>query len=115
MARRGGRLGDYLAVDDYTGFTCFASELRLDYNGAYAKKPLNRNLQEIASPINDPVPLPFYRPSNYEVTPNCVGATAPTYIGTTTVPTRNNNIAAQVLVLDPSIPDMEIGCSFIIR
>lgn len=115
MARRNGRKGDWLATDDYTGFTRYASELRKDYWGAYAVKPLLRNLQEIASPLNDPRPVPFYRGPNYEFTAPCIGEIAPTYVGDTTVRTSLSNMAAQVLNLNPGIGQMVIGCTFVVR
>ncbi len=115
MARRQGRKGDYLATDDYTGVTHFASELQRDYWGSYAKSPLQRNLQEISSPLNDPQPVPMFRGSTYETYgTECVGAVAPFYIGTTNIPTNPNNAAFQALTLKPGIGQMEVGCSFII-
>lgn len=115
MGRRNGRKGDYLATDDYTGFTCYASELRRDYWGNYARKPLKRNLQEIASPLDDPAPVPFFRGSDYESTYPNVGYLAPQFVGNTTVKTNPNNAAFQALSLDPAIPDMAIGTSFVVR
>jgi len=112
MARRGQRKGDWLAADDYTGYTRYASKLRKDFWGAYAEKPLKRNLQEIATPLSDPRPVPFFRGANYEITPTCVAETAPLYVGNTTVPTNPNNMAFQVLNLDPGLGDMSIGCTF---
>lgn len=113
--RRRGKPGDYLATDDYTGFTSYASQLKRDYWGQYARRPLLRNLQEIATPLDDPQPVPFYRGPSYEVTQACAGSTAPAYVGLTNVPTNPNNMAFQVLDLDPSIPNMEVGCTFIVR
>lgn len=115
MARRNGRAGDWLATDDYTGFTVYASKLKRDYWGNYAVRPLQRNLQEIAAPLADPYPVPFYRGSNYEITSGCDGEVAPPFVGVTNVRTNMNNAAAQALALDPSIPNMEVGCTFIIR
>lgn len=115
MARRGQRKGSWLATDDYTGFTHYATELKEDFWGAYAKKPLKRNLQEIAVGLDDPRPVPFYRGPNYEYTPPCIAETAPIYIGLTTIPTNPNNMAFQVLDLSPAIPDMEIGCTWVVR
>lgn len=112
MARRSGRKGEYLATDDYTGFTHYRSELTYDYWGALVKTPLLRNLQEIASPLNDPEPVPDYRGPNYEFTPTCVSEVAPFYVGNTTVPTTRNNAAVAALNLFPAIPDMEVGCTF---
>jgi len=115
MARRNGRLGNYLMTDDYTGFTEYASDLKKDYWGAYAKHPLERNLQEIASPLDDPAPVPIYRGPQYEFTPPCIAEVAPPFVGLTNVPTNQDNMAFQVLDLNPAIPDMEVGCTFIIR
>lgn len=115
MARRGQRQGSWLATDDYTGFTRFGDQLKLDYWGQYAQSTLKRNLQEIATGLDDPRPVPFYRGPNYEVTNGCIAEVAPTYVGLTTVPTNTNNMAFQVLDLDPAIPDMAIGCSFVVR
>jgi len=112
MARRNGRLGAWLATDDYTGITRYASELRRDFWGSVSKYPLQRNLQEIASPLSDPQPVSLYRGPNYEQTPVCVSETAPLYVGNTTVRTNPNNAAFQALDLAPAIPDMEIGCTF---
>lgn len=115
MARRNGRKGDWLATDDYTGFTTYASRLKLDFWGSYAVNPLLRNLQEIASPLNDPEPVAFYRGPDYEATPVCVGELAPLFVGNTNVPTNPYNAAIQALDLDPGIGQMEIGCTFIVR
>ena len=113
MARRQGRPGGYLMTDDTTGFTRYASQLRKDYWGDYSEHPLKRNLQEIASPLNDPIPVTVYRGPNYEVMPAyCLGELAPATVGLTTVPTNQNNMAFQSLDLSPAIPDMEIGCTF---
>lgn len=115
MARRGGKPGDWLATDDYTGFTEYGSALKRDYWGQYAKRPMLRNLQEIATPLDDPGPVPFYRSQNYETNQQCFAEIAPTYVGLTIVPTNPNNAAFQTLDLDPAIPNMEIGCTFIVR
>lgn len=92
MARRKGRPGAYLGSDDYTGFVKYFSELKRDYWGAYAKRPLLRNLQEIASPLNDPVPVSEYRGPNYEAIPKNP-TVAPTFVGFTNVRTSHDNAA----------------------
>jgi len=115
MARRNGKKGDWLATDDYYGFTTYGSRLKLDFWGSYAKKPLLRNLQEIASPLTDPEPVAFYRGPNYEYTPPCIAEVAPTYVGLTNVPTSQDNMAFQVLDLNPAIPNMVVGCSLVVR
>lgn len=112
MARRNQRKGEWLVTDDYTGFTKYASQVSYDFWGALTVKPLMRNLQEISSPLNDPEPVPYFRGPNYEGSSGCVGDTAPIYIGNTTIKTNPNNAAFQALNLDPSIPDMSVGCTF---
>lgn len=114
MARRGGRKGDYLASDDYSGNTCYASKLQKDYWGNMVLKPLLRNLQEIASPLSDPYPVSFYRGPVYEQTTACQFELQPTYIGTTNKPFPNTNVT-DLFNLNPSLGQMSIGCNFIVR
>ena len=119
MARRRGRPGDYLATDDYTGFTHFASEVRLDYWGSLAKNPLLRNLQEIASPLSDPEPVIDYRGPNYEAWPYAgYGFIVPVDVGVTSVMTNRNNAAIQALADNPSssqgIGAMQVGTTFFV-
>jgi len=115
MARRAGRKGDWLASDDYTGSTVYASQLRRDFWGSLAVKPLMRNLQEISSPLNDPEPVPFFRGPTYEASVPCAYETAPFFVGNTTIPTNPNNPAFQFLNLNPAIPDMTVGCTFVVH
>lgn len=95
MARRNGRPGSWLMSDDYTGFVRYQSELKQDYWGSWAQKPLKRNLQEIASPLNDPVPVNPLRGPNYEYVNPAITTVAPQFVGKTTVPTNNDNMAYQ--------------------
>lgn len=111
MARRGQRKGDHLAIDQYLGRTEYASRLRKDFWGSYARKPLERNLQEIASPLNDPQPVAINTGSAYEQYNVCDIELARQYVGLTNVLTSNQNMAMQVLGLQDAIPNMEIGCS----
>ena len=113
MARRGQKKGQWLAVDDTTGFTRYASELQLDYWGNRTALPLKRNLQEIATPLNDPQPVPFYRGPQYESV-SCAGEGVPTYVGSTNVRTNTNNAAAQAMGWTGGIGSMSIGCTFIV-
>lgn len=114
MARRGGRRGDYLASDDYTGITCYASQLQKDYWGNRTVKPLKRNLQEIASPFNDPLPVPFFRGPQYESTTACEFETQPLFIGTTTKPFPQTQVT-ELFGLDVGIGDASVGCTFVVR
>jgi hypothetical protein len=96
MARRRGRPGSWLAADDYTGFTVFASKLNKDFWGSLAVRPLERNPQEIASPLSDPYPVSPYRGPNYETVSNIQTlVSAPSFVGNTTVRTNRNNAAIQ--------------------
>lgn len=113
--RRSGKRGDHLATDDYTGMTRYASQLHRDYWGMYAVHPLERNLQEIAYPLEDPAPVSLYRGPSYEISIPCDYEVAPQYVGNTMIPTNPNNAAFQVLNLNPAIPDMTVGCTFIVR
>lgn len=112
MARRSGKKGDYLATDDYYGFTEYRSRLQYDYWGALVRSPLLRNLQEISSPLNDPRPVPDYRGPDYEYTRPCIGEIAPEFIGNTTIKTKPTNAAFYALNLNPSLGQMQIGCTF---
>lgn len=114
MARRNGRKGNWLASDDYTGVTKYASVLQRDYWGNMAERPLKRNLQEIASPLNDPYPVEFYRGPVYEQVNPCDFELAPAFVGLTNVPTPQN-FAIQVLNLNPGIGQMAVGCTFLVR
>lgn len=114
MARRRGKPGSYLMTDDYLGVTRYSNELTQDYWGYWAKKILKRNLQEIASPLNDPYPIPIYRGPEYEQTNACDFELQPQYIGNTRIPFPNTQITS-LYNLDPGIGDMSIGCTFIVR
>lgn len=115
MARRKGKIGAWLATDDYTGFTVYASELKRDYWGSLAKNPLLRNLQEISTPLLDPAPVDIFRGPTYETyATECVGGVAPLFIGTTNIPTGRNNAAFQAMNLHPGVGAQEVGCSLIV-
>jgi len=116
MARRNGRKGDYLATDDYTGFTEYRSKLKFDYWGNLTAKPMARNLQEISTPLLDPKPVSVFRGPQYENIPNpCIFETQPEFIGRTNKPFPTNSAANQALNLNPAIPAMVIGCTFYVR
>lgn len=107
MARRNGRKGAWLATDDYTGFTVYASKLQRDFWGSLAVKPLQRNLQEISSPLNDPVPVPFYRGPNYEQSSMTL-LYVPQTVGNTSVLTSVQNAAIQTPGLYPNVTNGHI-------
>lgn len=113
MARRNGRPGTWLMSDDYTGFTVYADRIQKDYWNNYVVDPLKRNLQEISSPLSDPYPVSMYRGPQYEQTNACDFEVQPIYIGKTNIPFPNTQLT-QLLDLNPSIPNMSVGCTFIV-
>lgn len=113
MARRRGKPGDYLVTDDYTGWTTYRSRAQFDYWGSLTERPLQRNLQEIAVPLNDPQPVPVYRGPQYEHTTECDFELQPQFIGRTNIPFPNTWFT-QVMGLNPAIPNMSVGCTFIV-
>ncbi len=114
MSLRRGKKGQWLATDDYTGFTVYADRLRKDYWGNLTVSPLKRNLQEIASPLNDPMPVPFYRGPAYEVVEAEHFISAPLFVGNTNVNTKPSEII-DVLGLDVGIGEASVGETFVVR
>lgn len=116
MARRNGKRGDYLYTDDYTDTADYASRMRTDFwNDRTSGKILLRNLQEIATPLNDPYPVPIYSGPSYEQTNGCIAESIPIYIGNTTRPFPTNSAVVQAFPsLNPSIGNMSVGCTFIV-
>ena len=110
MARRNGRPGDYLFADMYTGFTKYRTQVRKDFWGSFAERPLLRNLQEIATPLLDPYPVGDYSPGTYEQIDECVLNSTPPFIGKTNIPTPIGP-AVQNAGGAVAIPDQEIGCN----
>jgi len=113
--RRTGRKGNYLMTDDTLGWSVYASKVKRDYWGNETTVPLLRNLQEIASPLEDPQPVPVYRGPAYEYFNPCDAEVAPTYVGLTNVPTSQSNMAFQALDLAPGIGEATVGCTFIVQ
>lgn len=115
MARRNQRPGDHLASSDYSGCTTYASKLIRDYWGNLGEKNeiLARNLQEIASPLSDPYPVAIYNGSMYENVNPCQFETQPTYIGRTNRPFPVTAYTT-LFDLDPSIPNMSVGCTLVV-
>lgn len=111
MARRRGRPGSYLMVDDNSGFTTYNDKLKLDYWGNETRYGLKRNLQEISQPLGDPFSVPVFRGSQYENTTECEFELTPLYIGNTTKPFPRNSAYAQFINLDPGIGNAAVGCT----
>lgn len=100
MARRNGRPGAWLMTDDDTGFTRYNSQLKRDYWGNYAEKPLERNLQEIATALTDPYPVFPVRGPQYETVASVSAlVSAPTNVGVTSIPTNLTAPAIQAGVV----------------
>lgn len=114
MARRRGRKGEYLASDDLTGFTHYRSALKLDYWNNLVKRPLLRNLQEIATPLNDPRPVPIYRGPVYEHTEACDFELQPLFIGTTNVLSPSYPSAQALGITPPVVGVAEVECTLVV-
>lgn len=114
MARRQGKPGDYLLTDDYYGYTVYASRAQKDYWGNLTTRPLIRNLQEIATPLNDPYPVKIYRGPEYEQTTACEFEVTPQYIGTTNIPFPQTSAYGQAYNLNPGIGAATVGCTFVV-
>lgn len=115
MARRRGKPGNYLMTSDYSDVTCYRTQLKKDYWGNYGEFNLIRNLQEIAKPLNDPYPVREFRGPSYEFTDACTFEVQPQFIGNTSVPFPTNAALNTVINFNPAIPDMEVGCTFIVK
>lgn len=113
--RRRGRPGSYLMTDDWTGCTIYKEQAKKDYWGNLSQIQLKRNLQEISQPLNDPYPVKEYRGPQYEQTDPCQFEVFPQFIGNTLVPFNTNNLLATAFNFNPSIPNMQIGCTFIVQ
>jgi len=94
--KRRGRLGEYLAADDYTGAVKYASKLKKDYWGNLVENPLERNKQELVKAMNDPQPLPWVREADYEVVTSAM-LQVPTTIGNSTVRRDTSTFGAAVM------------------
>lgn len=101
-------------TSDYSGVTCYRSQLKKDYWGDYGEFNLKRNLQEVSSPLNDPYPVKEFRGASYENVNPCDFELAPVFIGKTAIPFPQNSAALQSLSLNPAIPNMSVGCTFIV-
>jgi hypothetical protein len=100
--------------------------MQTDFWGNIVTKPLKRNLQELASPLSDPEPVPFFRGSNYEVIAS--GACQKQlYIGNTGVATPpsyaaevlgyafiSTTVSGGTVPTDLGIGDMAISTTFVV-
>lgn len=115
MARRRGRPGSHLVVDDNSGFTTYVDKVKEDWWGNQTAYGLERNLQEISSPLGDPFPVSVFRGAQYEATNACDFETTPIYVGKTTRPFPQSSAYAQFVNLSPGIGDASVSCTLEVR
>lgn len=116
MARRNQRPGTYLITSDYSGCTTYGDRVVIDYwgNVGESREILQRNLQEIASPLKDPYPVSLYRGPQYENVTQCNFEIQPSKIGKTNIPFPNTAYT-QLFNLNPGIGTATVGCTFVVR
>lgn len=111
--RRWHRRGDWLVMDDYTGFPAWGSEsVKEDYYGRTTLKSNAEapNPQDFVRAKDDPRPKAFYNNPDLETT--VTECAEPYYIGQTNIRTPRGPASH---LYDFGIGEMEIGCSFIVR
>ena len=85
--------GDYLMVDDFSGFIRYRSQLRQDEYGFWTQNPDIVNMQKYIRAFGDPYPISPVRSDADTTTSNY-----PTlFVGLTNVPVDRNNAGFQVL------------------
>lgn len=118
MIRNQHRLGDWLVVDDITGFTIYASESVKLWDGriTHVSNFETRHPQEFIKARRDPKPVPFVRTEPLAV----LASSYSSFIGQTDIPTPIGP-ATHIFVsaADPPAPlgigDATIGSTFIVR
>ena len=107
------RKGDYLAVDDQTGVTHYASEMARDYNGNFVLRatmdPIHPQL--FVRALYDPQPVTVFNPAPPEVPASDF---QPYYVGDPTVVVPPAP-ASFLFPYDLSIPQMAVGSTFVVR
>ncbi|MEE8234318.1 MAG: hypothetical protein V3R41_06535 [Gammaproteobacteria bacterium] len=106
------RIGDYLMVDDESGFTFYRSEMVRRWDGAYVHVNNNeiRNPQEFVRAKNDPKALDVVRP---EVALSAACAVFfDLFVPGTSIETA---FGAASHLFDVGIGEAEIDCSFVVR
>lgn len=112
MARRNGRPGAHLITDDNSGFTTYGDKVTTDYWGNITSYPLERNLQEISSPLGDPYPVTMYRGPQYQSVNPCQFEAAPSTVGLTHKVFPRNSAYVQGFLPVPAVGTGIIGCTF---
>ena len=114
--RRGSRVGDYLAVDDESGFVRYRSQLKKRWDGALVGREgwETRHPQEFVKAKADPYPVPDTRAEPLVL---AAANVIPEYVGNTPVLTQTHNAAAHLFELesDQGIGVMTIGSTFRVR
>jgi hypothetical protein len=114
--RKGWKRGDWLIIDEESGVTKYASQVRRDWKGLYVSKQYadDEQPQDFIKPLDDPRPLPFYAmpDTNFDL-----NNFLPVFIGLTSArtPTITPTAGAAAHIYDPGIGDMEIGYDFFVR
>lgn len=91
--RNNHRRGDYLAVDDNSGFVVYASQLRADEYGFLSVDPDKYNMQKQVRAFGDPYPVPFVRPDAVFTPENFPLV----FVGNTNVPVNRYSAGWQAL------------------
>lgn len=107
------RKGDYLAVDDLTGITHYASQMGRDYNGNLTLRATMDPIQPqlFIRALNDPQPVEIFNPAPPEVQASLF---QPAFVGDTPVPVPPAP-ASFLFPYDLSIPLMAVGTTFTVR
>lgn len=107
------RKGDYLAVDDQTGVTYYASEMARDYNGNFVLRATMDPIQPqlFIKALNDPQPVAVFNPAPPEVPASLY---QPAVVGDTLVPVPPAP-ASFLFPYDLGIPLMAVGQTFVVR
>ena len=108
--RRGFRRGRNLVIDEESGLTRYSDQITKDYYG----RIITKKYADWAHPQD------FVRAKNDPFIPQFINAPTPTghvcvsvdqFIGNTNIPSPQNPLRG---MFELEIPDMEIGCSFIV-
>lgn len=114
--RNGWKSGDWLVIDEESGMTRYASEVRRDWKGLYVTKAYadDEQPQDFIKPLSDPRPLPFYAMPFTEFD---LANFVPIFIGETTLltPRVTPDAGAAFHLYDPGIGEMEVDYSFFVR
>lgn len=96
MPRRNGwRKGDWLVVDEESGITRYASQVRQDWKGVYVTRRFSddEQPQDFVRPLDDPGPLPFMVVPDRTVS---ICNVVPLYVGNTNILTNLQFAAAHL-------------------